>query len=95
MDDYDAFLYSIDDSEPSEEVESDNDVLDNVDEEPMHTDTAVVLVPASSPTTVERDNDDGKQPGTSSMVSKCMSKCNRFVNVHSTLRTAQPRTLGY
>ncbi|KAI9568465.1 P-loop containing nucleoside triphosphate hydrolase protein [Boletus coccyginus] len=78
MDDYDAYLYSIDDLELLEEGESDNDVLDNIDEEQTHTDTAVVLVPASPPTREEVGGDE-KQPKPSSTVSTLMDKCNRVL----------------
>ncbi|KAH0826214.1 P-loop containing nucleoside triphosphate hydrolase protein [Lanmaoa asiatica] len=78
MDDYDAYLYSIDDIELVEEGESDNDVLDNIDEEQAHTDTAVVLVPASSPTR-ERESGDEQQPEPSSTVLKSMAKCDRVL----------------
>ena len=84
MDDYDAYLYSIDDSDAFEEGESDNDVLDNIDDEQVHTDTAVVLVPAS-PLTREGDSGDEKQPEPSSTVSKSMGKCNRSVDMQSAL----------
>ena len=60
MDDYNAFLYSIDHPGGFEEVERDNDVLDNIDEEQVHTNTGVVLVPASPPTTRERKGGDKK-----------------------------------
>lgn len=80
MDDYDAYLYSIDDPELSEEGESDNNVLDNIDEDQFHTDTAVVLVPASPPTR-EGESGNEKQPEPSSMVSQSMRKCNRSVNI--------------
>ena len=84
MDDYDAYLYSIDDLEIKEE--SDNDVLDNIDEEQAHADTAVVLVPASSPTRCsERESGDEKQPKPSSTVLKSMTKCNRSVDILSSL----------
>lgn len=85
MDDFDAHLYSIDDEpELFEEGESDNDVLDNIDEEQVHPDTAVVLVPASSPTR-ERERGDEKQSEPSSTVLKSMMMCNRSVLISSSL----------
>ena len=95
MDDYDAFLYSIDDPEDFEEVESDNDVLDNIDEEQAHTDTGVVLVPASPPTTRERpESGDEEQPKPGLTVSKSMEKCDRCVNLYFLSSIApQPRVL--
>ena len=83
MDDYDAYLYSIDDTE-IEEGESDNDVLDNIDEEQAPTSTAVVLVPASSPTR-ERESGDEKQLKPCSTTSKLITRCNRFVHVSLSL----------
>jgi hypothetical protein len=82
MDDYDAYLYSLDDPELFEEGESDNDVLDNIDEEQLHTDTAVVLVPASpSPPTRKGESGSEKRPEPSSTVSKSMRKCHRSVHI--------------
>jgi len=84
MDDYDAYLYSIDDLELLEEGESDNDVLDNIDEKQVHTDSAVVLVPASPPTREEVGGDkEQSKPG--STASNLMDKCNRSVDICSTL----------
>ncbi|KAG8214332.1 P-loop containing nucleoside triphosphate hydrolase protein [Butyriboletus roseoflavus] len=77
MDDYDAFLYSLDDPELFEEGESDNDVLDNIDEEQPHTDAAVVLVPASSPTRERGNGDEQSEPNLT--VLKLMTKCNRVL----------------
>lgn len=84
MDDYDAYLYSIDDPELFEEGESDNDILDNIDEEQVHTDTTVVLVPASSPMR-EREAGDEKEPEPNSTVAKLITKYNRSVDTSSCL----------
>jgi hypothetical protein len=82
MDDYDAYLYSLDDAELFEEGKSNSDVLDNIDEEQLDTDTVVVLVPASpSPPTREGESGNEKQPEPSSTVLKLTRKCNRSVDI--------------
>lgn len=82
MDDYyDAYLYSIDGPELFEEGESENDVLDNIDEDKVHADTPVVLVPASQPTREEQGDDEKEPEPTSSTVSKLMMRCNRSARV--------------
>lgn len=86
MDDYDAYLYSIDDDQEFvEEGESDNDILDNLDEDQVHTETAVVLAPASSPTTRQGESGDEKQSKASATALKSLAQCKMFVDIHLTL----------
>ena len=89
MDDDDAYLESIDDLDPfEEEGESDNDVLDNIDEEQadIHTDIEVIQ---TSPPMHQRETGDEKLRTPISTTSDLMKKCDK--SVHALLSSLVPQ----